>query len=639
MNKYFIGISIGELQQWLADDKLPIITDRITHSRSLVDASLSGFELENLFISLPAFSLDDVAGVLIAEISSPDTWGDDDNQKIRYLKLSDIKRFIPLTDDAKIALSVTWSKVIVLSEAIFEQHFINFRINKKSILAGAAGNHFASFFIDHGHEGFATPKIFTESLPRALMAAEHRNTAEIEKLRDRQNVELSETWLERAFGDIKKYDLKNKFAILRQKPKNIRDIASVGLLFSAVEEVKALKNTLLEIYIRLDGTLKDHDQSLALVYADSELSQLKASFYVYPKGSDSISLVTLGLFLRWKQAYHDQRSNVNAQSILNDVNSLVGLVDVDLVANALWMMGAYLGMENITPTYRYLHQSEYPALRFANNENTLKPVTAWQLKVTQLAAGHELSPHSVQDSEATKTPEYESALKENPETTKKQQAAEQEKTNVPETKQSESGQECVTNDAEKSTEKSSSSEYSSASDILVDPENAQTQQDQQVVQTDNAISEPPKEMIENVLDLSVAENFPAEGIKISEASLNQGEENIQLPAPSAPSVSEGKTEAGSIESLQGTSQVSSPKRKSTKRNNAGPNKNSTIKASSTKKNENNNLNTEGVSSASTAKPEDSHGELEGEGESGKADQNELPFLGLVNAQKIISNPD
>ena len=109
--------------------------------------------------------------------------------------------------------------------------------------------------------------------------------------------------------------------------------------------------------------------------------------------------------------------------------------------------------------------------------------------------------------------------------------------------------------------------------------------------------------------------------------------------PSAPSVSEGKTEAGSIESLQGTSQVSSPKRKSTKRNNAGPNKNSTIKASSTKKNENNNLNTEGVSSASTAKPEDSHGELEGEGESGKADQNELPFLGLVNAQKIISNPD
>jgi len=44
-------------------------------------------------------------------------------------------------------------------------------------------------------------------------------------------------------------------------------------------------------------------------------------------------------------------------------------------------------------------------------------------------------------------------------------------------------------------------------------------------------------------------------------------------------------------------------------------------------------------SAGTAKPEDSHGELEGEGESGKADQNELPFLGLVNAQKIISNPD
>lgn len=616
MNKYFVGISISELQQWLADDELPVITDRVTHSRSLLDVSSSGSELENLFISLPAFSLDDIAGVLIVEVSGPGKWGADDNPHIRYLKLTDVKRFIPLTDDAKTALSVTWSRLIVLSEAIFEQQFTHFRISRKSILAGTAGNLFANIFIAYGPEEFVAAKFFADSLPRALMAAEHRKLVEIEKLRDRKNDELPETWVERAFGDIKKYDKENKIIIFRKKPNNIRDIAIVGLLFSTVEEIKALTDRFRTIYKRLEGTAKDNEKSLALIYADPELSQLKASFNVYPKDSESISLVTLGLFLRWKQAFHDERSTVNAQSMLNDVNSLVGFVDVELVANALWMMGAYLGMENITPTYRHLHQEKYPALRFAGNEKSLQPVAAWQLKMTMQPAEHKFTSGSVWDSGTAKTPEHESALEINTGGNEAPQLKQQEMKDVPETRQTESEQERAADGVEQSTAKSNSNELSFASDTLVTPKDAQTQQAQQVFQKNNAVTEPLERTTENDLASTKAESCTFEVAKTSAAASNHVADDIQQAAPSSPPVSEGKTETGSVESSQGTSQARRI-RKTTQTKQSAGRKKARSGADSAPKTSTTISKTEGVSSAALAKPEGSQGERDGGSESGQ----------------------
>jgi len=614
MDKYFIGISISELQQWLADDELPVITDRITHSRSPLDASLSDSELESLFKFLPAFSLDDTAGVLIVEVSGPESWKADENPHIRYLALSEVKRFIPLTDDAKIALSVNWSRVIRLSESIFEQQFTHFRISRKSIIALKAGNLFANLFIDHGPTKFSATNLFAKALPRALMAAEHRNPIEIEKLRYFGDDELLETWVERAFGDIKKYDKENKLSILRKKSENIRDIASVGFLLSTVEEVKTLTDNFRSIYKRLEGAAKDHDQSLVVVYADSELSQLKASFNVYPKDSETISLVTLGLFLRWKQAFHDQRSTVNVQSIFNDVNSMVGFVDVKLVSNALWMMGAYLGMENISPTYRYLHQEKYHALSFVGHENVLRPVVAWQLKNTNQSAEYELSPDSVQDSVAAKIPEHKLALEKNSPTTEEQQSAEQEKTDVPEAKFSESGQECVTNGAEHSTDKSGISEPASVVHTSVTARDVLTQQAQQLFQTANKVIESSERTTENDQTLTETESSSSDVAQTSAAGSNHLSNDNQQVAPCASSVSECQADTGGVESRQ----VRPTKAKSLKRN--GSNKTErAIKKSVTS------FNPEGVSFPVSAKPEGSQVEREGGSTSGKADKDDSLF--------------
>lgn len=624
MSEYFIGISISELQQWLADDELPVLTDRITHSRKPLDASSSGSELESLFKSLPPFSLDDQAGVLIVEISGPDTWRADDDPGIRYLALSKVNRFIPLTEDTKLALSVHWSGVIELSAAIFEREFTYFRISRKSISARTAGNLFANLFIDHGPEGFAASGLFVDSLPCALMAAEHRKLDEIEKLRDWQNNELTETWVERVFGDIKKHDKENKLGNLKNIPDNLRGISILGVLFSTVEAMKAFTVNFRSVYSRLKETTKGHDQSLALIYANSELSQLKASFFVNQQGSETVSLVTLGLFLRWKQAFFDQRSTVNTQLILDDVNSLAGFVEVDLVTNALWMMGAYLGMEYIAPTYRHLHQEKYRALRFAGSETSLRPVAAWQLKVTKQPEQHELASGSGSDSGTAITPEYESALEIKIETNEARQLEQQKNQDVPETKPTESDQERATDGDKQSNDTSSSSEPSSASHISVTPEDAQTQQSHKVVQTDNAVIRQPERMTENLSASSAAEHGVLEVAKTFAAGSIHVADDIQQAASSVPTVSEGITDAGSVESLKGTTQANpssnkSPRKKppinklantiqsSIKKNKASPIPTKSIKISTS----------ESVSSVETAKPKDNQEERVVGSESGK----------------------
>lgn len=551
MNKYFIGISISELQQWLADDELPVTTDRITHSSgsSPVEASLSDHELDNLFKFLPAFSLDDTAGVLIVEISCPKTWKADDNPNIRHLSLSDVKKFIPLTDDSKIALSSNLSRVIQISEAIFEQQFTRFRISKKSISACNAGNLFVNIFIDHNPTKFAATDFFAKALPRALMAAEHRNPNEIEKLSRIWNDELQETWVERVFGDIKKYDKDNKLSILRKKPDNIQDIGSIGLILSTVEEAKIITDNFRSIYKKLEVAAKNNDQSLAFVYADSELSQLKLNFNVYSEASESISLITLGLFLRWKRYFHDERSTVNADLILNDVDSLTGLVDVELVANALWMMGAYLGMENITPTYRHLHQDRYPALRFSTKDNFLKPITAWPQKETQLSADQGLSPHSVQDSETAKTPEHESASDINTATSEIQQPEQQQQKET----QPESEQVRSTDGVDLPTDESKSIDAFSAIEAPIISNDEQIPSDQKWQQTDNEVIEPPEGTTDPMPTLPMTEHGTFENLQNSTTVPIQASKNILQAAPSTHPVSGDKIQDGSAESLQETS--------------------------------------------------------------------------------------
>lgn len=163
----------------------------------------------------------------------------------------------------------------------------------------------------------------------------------------------------------------------------------LGMLMAGTDTVQDLTGEVRTVWEGLREKTNGAEPSLALVYGDPALSRLEIRLDVAQKGSARISLVTLGLFLHWKLAFHDQRSTVDVPSVLNDVKSLAGLVKPEQVANALWMMGAYLGMEHFAPTYRHLNRQKYRALLFAGQEERLELVPAWQLKDAAAPPAHE----------------------------------------------------------------------------------------------------------------------------------------------------------------------------------------------------------------------------------------------------------
>lgn len=369
MSDYYVGISISDLQQWLADDSLPVIISRVFHSRVQLDASAPEESFEGLFKRLPSFALDDPAGVLVAQVGPPETWMADDEPDVRVLGLKNAKRFFPLTEDAGRVLAVTWTRVIHLEEAFFEKWFLRFRLRKKRDYADLAGRIFTSAFIDYSEASFAPNPIFRDSLPRALMGAEHHKPDEINKLLNGEFENNFNTWVERAFGYTRHKQI--------DRPENLKSFYDVGLILSEVGSQKTLTDSLRSICERLKEV---GEPSLADICSDPELLVLKFGFYFgKDEGDASIHPVTLALFLRWKQDFHDNRSSVNTEYIFNDVRALSGLVEVEIVSNALWMMGAYLGMENVSPIFRYLNSNRYPGLKFSADQKLFRPVQVWEI--------------------------------------------------------------------------------------------------------------------------------------------------------------------------------------------------------------------------------------------------------------------
>lgn len=547
MNEYFTSVSISELQQWLADDELPVLSDRLTHSREHLNTVSSGFAVERLINCLPAFSLDDPAGVLIVEVKGPPSaWRAGDELGIYYLALSDVKRFIPLTEDAKAALAVNWSAGIKLSPAIFEHKFTLFRLKRKKFSSQNAGNRFANLLIDFGSESFSADSLFVDSLPRALMAAEHRKPGEIEQIFFGQADKPLETWVERAFGYTRRMPI--------DKPVNLRSIIDVGLLLKDAGTVEKETDALRAILKEIDRSANGRDESLTFFCANPRLSELEVCFYVNPTSSESISLVTLALFFRWKQAFHDHRSTVDVLSILNDVTSLVGVVDVKQVANGLWMMGAYLGMEHIAPLYRHLNQDKFPALQFVSKEEIFEPARAWQLTELGPSTEHVFVPDSGQEFGAIKTSDHEQVLATRTDLYAEQQAEWQEKKDVLEVKPSESTQERSHDRTEQKIETSESSGFSSSSHLDAVQHQAQAQQAEQVPQEDSGVNG-QSEPATKIDSASVAVDVSAfEGVNQSEAESNQGAGQIQ------------KNESSGADSEPGERSVVSPKE--------GPEKNS-----------------------------------------------------------------
>lgn len=562
MHRYFIGISVSELQQWLADDVLPVLTGRITYIKNHSGTALSLAAPDSLFVTLPAFAQDDPAGVLVAEVGGPGSWGEDEDPGIRRLPLSGVLRFIPLTEDAGKALTLHLAGMITLSPAMFEHGFTYFRIGRKSAAANRAGNLFANLLIDHGPAEFTAGSALAGSLPRALMAAEHRKPDDIAEFFGQQAGDFAETWVGRVFGDTRPAR-NNQPVNLKDMSPSRRGLYVLGVLMAGTETVKEQTGEIRTVWKGLEKT-DVGPPSLAVVYGDPTLSRLEMCLDVDQQGSARVSVVTLALFLHWKFAYHDQRSTVDVPSILKDVKSLVGLVKPEQVANALWMMGAYLGMEHVAPSYRYLHREKYPALLFAGKEEGLDSVPVWQLRHAAPLPAHQPGAASIHGARAAGMPTPESAPADNADGSGALQPKQQVIKDGWEATQMESIQKHVADDAGPAASQSPRDEAAARDPAVVIPGEPQTAGAGQALQTEDATDKISGQAEQSAQALPVAGGPVTSGAGMPAAAW-PGALDADAPLSAVPSLSEGDRADGDVQSPQTGAKAARSGKKSSKK--------------------------------------------------------------------------
>lgn len=403
MSHYYTSISISELQNWLADEALQILSNRIIYSVRALESASYDSALHTLLNRLPAFSLDDHAGTLIVEISNPATWGIADDPVIDIIKLENVKQFIPLTTNAKISLSVNWKSIINLSDPVFELAFLKYRLHKKEKSSIDSASRFVKIFISHSDTTEIIPDFFLKGLARALLVADSNNNNEIEKILPNSPTSL--------LCHLFKY---TRHEPLHNESPPLRSFYDVGLLFKEAQAYEDVRNNLRAICIRLTTEYKKtKNHTLEPAYSTQDIHDLNIK--IYPNGNDesALSIITASLFLRWKQAFHDQQKSVPALDIYNDIKALSCCVPMDLIVYSLWLLGAYLGSEYVSSIYRLVNKNNYPAMSLNQNID-IKPLQAWIFPQIEIKSLDKSIPSSNSHSELdVNTPENSIKTKEN----------------------------------------------------------------------------------------------------------------------------------------------------------------------------------------------------------------------------------
>lgn len=382
MGEYYFSLSVSELQQWLVDDTLAIGADRFVlfpqefsqQPNPGTNDDAKSMQIALLLARLPAFALDDSAGVLICKVDEPEKWHPTGIPGVYNLQLANVLEFIPLTQGGFDSLGLRFSSIIKISHPRFETEFVRHRYEIKAKFSKRAGDLLIESLINFGENNFVISEETIKFLPEALKFAEHAAESE-----PADGVLSHKNWLNLFFGYRRNKPLPNH--------EIINNIADIGIVLASIEkkinaewmpELVEFRDKWRKLYNRLKSMRDISEEMLGEIYSDNQLNSLNIEFVKKFSGTNKISLVSMGLFLHWKQRFHNNNSHINFHALISDLNSLADRVDIDDVAIAVWLFGAYLGTSEILPFYRFLHKEKYFVLNFSNDIPELKPINAWK---------------------------------------------------------------------------------------------------------------------------------------------------------------------------------------------------------------------------------------------------------------------
>ena len=344
-----IGISLGEFQSWYNSGELRLSSDRFVNIEVSEDGTpvSSCLYIPCLFERLPDIGADDEEGILLIQLNP--------NQSVDnilrtnsiqtgtiFISIERLMRVIPLSDRARrILIPRMESFGIEISEPYFEDYARIAHCQMKIKDASRGGD-------------ALTNTLFTMEagdIEDDLRRATKEGIASLEGNDNHPQEQSVFNWIIDAYSYTRKVPFKKG---------NIDYVMDSGVVLKSYCSRLNIGDSLVQAYRETAKVIADrHEPSASLCEILADLRAEQAT----PISGDEFfnkslaSLISLSIFLYWKEAFHKNNNEIDYQGLIDDVIKFNNGIDFESTLVAVWLLGNYAGFERIAP-FIYLANSD-----------------------------------------------------------------------------------------------------------------------------------------------------------------------------------------------------------------------------------------------------------------------------------------
>ena len=336
-----IGMTYGEFQSWYSYGEIRLGVGRFVHiemhKNSAPDPESPYAAI--LFERTPQLRLEDEEGILLVQLRP--TVRDESWSAVAgidagtiHVPIERIQRVIPLTDRARRILKPRMEPLgIQLATPYFQEpaHDAWFRMGLCNALRG--GDALIDMLFESG--ATAINKKIKCAVEEGIRKMDHQGKMSLDR--------TDSSWVSYAY-DFTRHDPYDKGDIgyLYDAGFVLRSCADrLGMDKNVLENYR---NATKEIGKRIDATVP-----LYVFVADRRLIDAATETAVNYADAFPASLVSLILFLRWKDLFHKNSEEVDFQGLIDDSSRFVKSAGFEQTVIAVWLLGCFAGFERIAP--------------------------------------------------------------------------------------------------------------------------------------------------------------------------------------------------------------------------------------------------------------------------------------------------
>ena len=334
-----VGVTYGEFQSWYNYGEIRICYNRIVTLETTTEGEPDPVSpnVSILLERIPQLNLEDEEGILLIQLKPVDIKISNyeiDPQTI-YLPIDCIQSIIPLTERAgRILGTRIGSFGVNLSPAYFHQQVREtwFRFGVRKALRG--GDTLVRALFENGLQ------VIDETLRKSI----EFGIWELDYSKDCSKPDTSNsniTLIAKSF----KYTRRELF-----KYGDLDYMLDAGLVLNeAFKSEDEEKSPRLQPFRDVLEKAIGKKASLVDVFKNVEWIQTINKMEHDLLDSTPVGLISLVLFLRWKERFHKMNQEVDFIKLKEEAADCAGSINFDNTVSAVWMFGCFVGYENVAP--------------------------------------------------------------------------------------------------------------------------------------------------------------------------------------------------------------------------------------------------------------------------------------------------